>query len=78
LPGLPEEANAVEVRLVKGNSLVASQRIDKPEGGQWCGVEQATLVNPGTRYRYPRPSAPKAFPLVCRWGGFFSRPSGGG
>jgi RHS repeat-associated protein len=44
LPGLPEEAQATEVRLVKGNSLVASQRIDKPEGGQWCGVEQATFA----------------------------------
>jgi RHS repeat-associated protein len=44
LPGLPEEAQAAEVRLVKGNSLVASQRIDRPEGGQWCGVEQATFA----------------------------------
>ncbi len=44
LPGLPQEANAVEVRLVKGNSLIASQHIDRPEGGQWCGYEQAVFA----------------------------------
>ena len=44
LPGLPPEANAVEVRLVKGNALVATQHMDRPDGGQWCGYEQAVFA----------------------------------
>ncbi len=33
---VPETVSALEVRLVKGNSLVSAQRIDRPPSG-WCG-----------------------------------------
>ena len=39
---VPESVCALEIRLVKGNSLVSSQRIEKPAGG-WCGGSFATF-----------------------------------
>jgi len=43
LPALPAEAEAIEVRLVKGNTLVSAQRILRPLGG-WCGQERMTFA----------------------------------
>jgi len=43
LPNLPAAAVSVEVRLVKGNSLVSSQRLERPAGG-WCGQERVTFA----------------------------------
>jgi len=43
LSSLPTDAEAVEIRLVKGNALVANQRFDRPVGG-WCGQERAIFA----------------------------------
>jgi hypothetical protein len=59
---------------------VRLKRLVKPKG-IWTAVEievrsllipvrQVPSVIPGTRYRYPRPSAPKAFPLGLPLGVF--------
>ncbi len=32
------------MRLARGNPLIASQRIDRPDGGRWCGYEQAVFA----------------------------------